>query len=146
MNILQIGILVFTVIETLNILMLYGAPGMKIGNAVGVFNAWSKVQENEELKDFAHYMVYWVAGAKLIFIMAGIVVIIWGNVETQMAICAAMIISIASFFYKLYPIIRKMDKKGQIEPKGYSKTLLMMIVAFIVGFIVVLTVGIIQYL
>ena len=40
MNILQIGILVFIIIETLNITMLYFAPGMKIGNALGVFKTW----------------------------------------------------------------------------------------------------------
>lgn len=146
MNILQIGILVFAVIESLNILMLYSSPGMKIGNAVGVFKAWDKAQEDEDMKSFVYYMAEWVAGAKLIFILVGIVIIIWGNMETQLATCAALVISIASFFWRLYPAIRKMDKKGQIDPKGYSKTLLLMIIAFIVGFIIVFVVGLMQYL
>lgn len=121
MNILQIGILVFAVIESLNVLMLYRSPGMKMGNALGVFKAWDRAQEDEQMKSFVHYMASWVAGAKLIFILVGIVIIIWGNMETQLATCAALVISIASFFWRLYPAISKMDKKGQIDPKGYSK-------------------------
>lgn len=146
MNILQIGILVFSVIETLNILMLYFAPGMKMGNALGVFKAWDKAQEDENMKSFAHYMAAWVAGAKLIFILIGVAIIIWGNFQTQLATAAALVISISSFFWRLYPAIRKMDKEGQIDPAGYSKTLLAMIVVFIIGFAVVFVIGLIQYM
>ncbi|MBN2878235.1 MAG: hypothetical protein JXN65_01270 [Clostridia bacterium] len=146
MNVLQIGILIFISIEVLNILMLYLSPGMKIGNGIGVFNAWEKVQSDEETKDFVDYLSSWVAGTKLIFVLLGIVIIIWGNFETQLATCAALIISILSFFYKLYPIIRKMDNKGQITPKGYSTTLLFMILGFIAVFLVVGTIGLIQYI
>ena len=85
-------------------------------------------------------------GTKLIFVLLGIVIIIWGNFETQLAACAALIISILSFFYKLYPIIRKMDSKGQITPKGYSTTLLFMILGFIAVFLIVGTIGLIQYI
>ena len=146
MNIIEIGILVFSVIETLNVLMLYFSPGMKQGNALGVFKAWDKAQEDEHMKSFVHYMASWVAGAKLIFILVGIVIIIWGNIETQIATAAAMVISISSFFWRLYPAIKKMDKQGQISPKGYSKTLLAMIVAFVLGFSVIFVIGLVQYL
>ena len=146
MNILQWGILVFSVIETLNILMLYFSPGMKMGNALGVFKAFSSAQEDENMKIFVHYMAAWVAGAKLIFILIGIVIIIWGNIETQIAATAALIISISSFFWRLYPAIKKMDKQGQIDPKGYSKTLLAMIVTFIAGFIVIFIIGLVKYI
>ena len=146
MNILQIGILVFVIIETLNILMLYFAPGMKQGNALGVFKAWDKAQEDEAMKSFAHYMAAWVAGAKLIFIMIGIVVIIWGNIQTQLGTAAALVLSISSFFWRLYPAIKKMDDKGQIDPKGYSKTLLGMIVSFVIGFVLIFVIGLVNYL
>jgi len=146
MNILKWAILIFIIIETLNVLMLYVAPGMKQGNALGVFNAWHKAQEDEEMKSFVNYMAYWVAGAKLIFIFLGISVILWGNVEMQIATCGAMVISISSFFYKLYPIIKDMDKKGQIDPKGYSRILLAMILIFIGGFLTVFMIGFIKYL
>ncbi|HAK45634.1 MAG TPA: hypothetical protein DCO79_06905 [Spirochaeta sp.] len=146
MNILQIGILVFSIIETLNITMLYFSPGMKMGNALGVFKAWDTAQEDENMKAFVHYMAAWVAGAKLIFILIGIVIIIWGNIQTQIAAVAALIISIASFFWRLYPAIRKMDEEGQITPTGYSKTLLAMILFFILGFAVVFVIGLIRYI
>ena len=43
----------------------------------------------------------------------------------------ALIASIVTFYWKLYPIIKKMDNSGQITPEGYSKTLAMMISIFI---------------
>ncbi|MEX1377167.1 MAG: hypothetical protein AB1Z23_06800 [Eubacteriales bacterium] len=146
MNILQIAILVFIIIECLNVFTLYTNPGMKIGNGIGVFNAWHKAQEDEEMKDFVSYMSSWVAGTKLIFIMLGIVVIICGNFETQLATAAAMVISIASYFLKLNPLIKKMDSKDQISPKGYSKTLMYMILGFIVIFTIAFIIGLVQYL
>lgn len=145
MNILQIGILIFSIIETLNILMLYFAPGMKQGNALGVFKAWDVAQQDEMMKSFAHYMAAWVAGAKLIFILLGVSIIIWGNIEIQLATTAAMALSIASFYWRLYPAIKKMDQQGQIDPKGYSKTLSWMIAVFIAGFTLVFVIGLFQY-
>lgn len=146
MNILEIGISIFIVIETLNILMLYYSPGMKKGNALGVFKAWHKAQNDEVMKSFVHYMAFWVAGTKLIFVLLAIVIIIWGNIETQMATAVAMIISISSFFWRLYPAIKKMDKEGQLNPKGYSKTLFSMIVAIIVGFVGIFMIALLKYL
>jgi hypothetical protein len=146
MNILEIGILIFLIFESLNILMLYFSPGMKMGNALGVFRAWDKAQADADMKSFAHYMAAWVAGAKLIFILVGVVIIIWGNIETQIATAAALVISISSFFWRLYPAIRKMDREGQIDPPGYSRTLLAMIAAFITGFLIVFIIGLVKYL
>lgn len=45
-----------------------------------------------------------------------------------------MILSIATYFWKLHPIIKKLDKMGKISPKGYSKTLGRMIAGFLVMF------------
>ncbi len=84
MNILQIGILIFTVIEVGNIIMLYFNPDSRIGNGIGVFNAWEKSKQDPEIHKFAGYLVNWVAGTKLIFIMMAIVVIIFGNPLTQL--------------------------------------------------------------
>ncbi len=52
MNLLEIGILIFITIEILNILLLYFAPSMKIGNALGVFKAWDTAQEDQNMKVF----------------------------------------------------------------------------------------------
>ncbi len=143
MNILQIGILIFTIIEVGNIMLLYFMPGSRMGNGVGVFNAWEESKENPKFHELATYLVNWVAGAKLIFIMMAIVVIIFGNHLTQLFTVVALILSILSFYWRLYPAIIKMDKKGEITPKGYSKTLGIMITSFIVGFIVVFIIALI---
>lgn len=143
MNILQVGILVFTIIEFLNIMTLYFNPGSQIGNGVGVFNAWEKSKEDPQVHEFIKYLVYWVAGAKLIFIMMAIVVIILGNQMTQIFTVVALIISILSFYWRLFPMIIKMDKSGDITPKGYSKTLGIIITAFIVGFSGVLIIALV---
>ncbi len=137
MTILQIGISIFVFIEFLNVMMLYFMPESKMGNGVGVFNAYFDSQEDEKTFRFIEYLVNWVAGAKLIFIMIGIVVVVFGNYHTQLFTCLALILSILSFYYRLFPQIKTMDKLGEISPKGYYRTLNYMIVAFVVGFIVV---------
>ena len=145
MNILQIGILIFAIIEVGNVMMLYFMPGSRMGNGVGVFNAWEASKKDENIHELMKYLVYWVAGAKLIFIMMGIVVIVWGDIWVQLFTVVALIISIASFFWRLFPMIRRLDKKGEITPKGYNRTLALMIAAFIIGFLAVLIVALIQY-
>jgi hypothetical protein len=138
MNILQIGILIFTFIEFLNIMVLYFEPTFKYGNSVGVFKDY-------EGTPFQSYLVNWVAGTKLIFIMMGIVVLVLGSVEVQFWTCVVMVISIASFYFRLYPLIKKMDLDGRNEPAGYHKTLNLMIISFIVLFITVSVIGYIQF-
>jgi hypothetical protein len=49
-----------------------------------------------------------------------------------------MIASISSFFWRLFPIIKSLDKDGHITPPGYSLTLAIMIAAFIALFAVAL--------
>jgi hypothetical protein len=143
MNILQVGILIFTIIEIGNVLMLYFKPGSKIANGVGVFNAWEKSKQDSKVHELIKYLVNWVAGAKLIFILMAITVIIFGNQMTQIFTVVALIISILSFYWRLFPMIKKMDKEGEITPKGYSKTLGIMIITMIVGFSTVLIIALI---
>ena len=139
MNILQIGISVFIFIETLNIIMLYFYPGSKKGNGVGVFKAYEELKDNR----FVQYLINWVAGTKLIFIMVGLVVVIWGNRETQIFTVVALIISILSFYWRLFPIIKELDQRQEISPQGYYKTLNYMILSFLIGFGIILIIGII---
>jgi len=143
MNILQIGILVFASIEFLNIIMLYFNPDSKMGNGVGVFNAWAESKKDERIHEFVKYLINWVAGAKLIFVMMAVVIIIWGSYLVQLLTVAALILSILSFYWRLFPAIIKLDKKGEITPKGYSKTLALMITSFIVGFIIILIIALV---
>ena len=140
MNILQIGILIFVSIEFLNIMTLYFMPSSRIGNGVGVFNALDKANQDENMKPFVSYLINWVAGTKLIFIMVGIVIIIFGNEMTQLYTVIAFILSILSFYWRLFPTIKKLDKAGKITPVGYSKSLNIMIISFILMFVIVLAI------
>lgn len=135
MNIFRIAILIFTVIESLNILTLYFNSKSKMGNGIGVFKAYTKDQE-QDTRLLLKYLVDWVAGTKLIFVMLGLVIAFLGSYETQKFAMIAYIVSIVTFYFRLYPNIKKMDKLGYIDPKGYSKTLNLMIIFIILVFVV----------
>ena len=134
MNLLQIAITFFVFIEILNIMTLYFSPGASYGNGVGVFKAYHECQKDEKVFSLVSYLVNWIAGAKLIFIMIGLVVVIFGNEMTQIGTVVALIISISSFYFRLYPAIKKLDEDGEVTTKGFSKTLNYMIVIFLVMF------------
>lgn len=134
MCILSIAIVLFILLELSNVIILYFKPDSKLGNGVAVFNGWEKSKEDVNLHEFVKYLVYWVAGTKLIFIILLIVILITGSEITKVLSGVALILSIASFYWKLYPIIKGLDKRGEIKPSGYSKTLGMMIGSFIVVF------------
>lgn len=87
---------------------------------------------------FVRYLVNWVAGMKLIFILLLIVILLTGTMITKVLSAIAMIFSIGTFYWRLYPLIKGLDKNVQITPKGYSKTLGVMIGAFIAFFLLVL--------
>lgn len=136
MNTITIVIIIFLVLEMTNLLTLYFFPGSKLANGVGVFNAWEKSKADPEIHDFVKYLVNWVAGTKLIFIMLLIVILFAADDQTLIYAGVAMVISIASFYWRLFPLIRKMDKDGQINPKKYSVVLGWMILGFIVAFLI----------
>lgn len=132
----KIVILIFIALETSNVLMLYFAPGSKNANAVGVFSAWEKSKEYPEIHNFIKYLVNWVAGAKLIFLLLLAVIITFADIETQRMSLLALAIATLSFYWRLFPLIRKMDKNGEIQPKNYSTILGIMIFIFIVVFLI----------
>lgn len=135
MIILNIAIIVFVILESLNVLILYFAPDSKIGNGVAVFNGWEKSKEDEASHLFSSYMTNWVAGTKLIFIVLLLVILFTGNETTKLWAVIVMIFSIATYFWRLHRIIKKLDDMGEITPKGYSKTLALMIAGFLTLFI-----------
>jgi len=135
---------VFIFLEILNVIILYFKPGFNQGNGMGVFNAWEKSKKDKEVHELVKYLVYWVAGTKLIFILLLVVIIVKGTWTTQLYAVGALILSILTFFWKLFPIVRGMDKRGQITPKGYSKVLGIMIGGFIVGFLTVFIIAILR--
>ncbi len=131
---IKIAITAFIILETGNIIMMYFLPDSKMGNGVGVFKAWEKSKTDPEIHNFAKYLVNWVAGTKVIFILLLIVFLVWGDDKTLPYVGVAMTLSIATFFWRLFPILKDMDQEGQIDPKGYSKTLRWMILGMILVF------------
>lgn len=141
MEILTIVIIIFIILESANVFILYFKPDSKLGNGVAVFDAWEESKKYPEIHEFIKYLVYWVAGTKLIFIGLLFVIIVIGNSTAQLYSVAVLIISIITFFWRLYPMIRHMDKDNQISPKGYSKTLGIMIAIFIAVFVISFVIG-----
>jgi len=136
MMFMKIVILAFMLLEFSNVLALYFFPGSKYANSVGVFTAWEKSKQYPEIHHFVRYLVYWVAGAKLIFILLLAVIIIFADMNSQRMSLLALALATLSFFWRLFPIIRKIDKDGQIEPKNYSIILGIMIFVFVAVFVV----------
>lgn len=135
MNILKMVIIAFIVLESTNVIAMYFFPGTKKANSVGVFKMWEKSKSDPAMHDFVKYLVNWVAGTKLIFIMLLIVILSMADEKTVLYAGGAMMISIASFFWRLFPLIRKMDNEEQIDPKNYSKVLALMISVLILVFL-----------
>jgi hypothetical protein len=127
-------ILAFIVMEFSNVLALYFAPGSKYANAVGVFSAWEKSKEDPEIHDFVRYLVYWVAGAKLIFLFLLGVITLFGSSDLQRMSLVALSLATLSFYWRLFPLIRKLDQNSQIKPKNYSIVIGGMISVFILFF------------
>ena len=136
MTLIKIVILIFISLELANVTALYFAPGSKMANAVGIFKAWEKSKEYPEIHDFIKYLVNWVAGAKLIFLLLLAVIVVYADVNTQRMSLIALAIATASFYWRLFPLIKKMDKKGEIDPKNYSVVLGIMIFVFIAVFLI----------
>jgi len=136
MTFIKIAIFAFILLESSNVIALYFAPGSRYANAVGVFTAWEKSKQYPEIHDFVKYLVYWVGGTKLIFLLLLAVIIIYADINTQQMSLIALSIATLSFFWRLFPLIRKMDRNGQVEPKNYSIVLGIMIFVFIIVFVV----------
>lgn len=141
-NAITIVTIGFLIMEAANVISLYFLPGSKFANGVGVFKAWEKSKQDPEVHNLVKYLVYWVAGTKLIAILLLIVILLTAQGKTLIFAGAAMVVSIATFFWRLFPLIRKMDRKNQVEPKNYSATLGWMILGFVLVFLaaVVITV------
>lgn len=139
MDVLSIAIIIFIIMESANVAILYFWPGSQLGNGVGVFNAFHN-NESEEQKLFCSYLVNWVAGVKLIFIFLLGVILVIGTEQVKIWAVVAMILSIATYFWRLHPTIKKLDRMGCITPRGYSKALGWMIAGFMMMFTAALAV------
>ncbi len=57
MDILTIALIVFGILEVANVVMLYFIPETKMGNGVGVFEAYEKSKEYPEIHAFIKYLI-----------------------------------------------------------------------------------------
>ncbi len=144
MDILSYTLLAFCLLETLNVAILYFTPTSKRGNGMGAFNAYEQAKDDPKVFALISYLVNWVAGTKLIFILLLIGIAFVGSTPLKLVSVAGLIISIATFYWRLYPQIRQMDAEGQISPKGYSRTLAIMIAAFMTVFAIVFGIALTQ--
>lgn len=142
MNMITIVTIGFLILEATNVVTLYFFPGSKYANGVGLFKAWEKSKRDPEIHNFVKYLVNWVAGTKLIFILLLIVILYTADDQTLIFSGVALVISIASFFWRLFPLIRKMDRDDQIDPKNYSAVLGWMILGFILIFLTAIFVSV----
>jgi len=132
---IKVALLAFIVLELSNAAALYFVPGTRYANAVGVFRAWEQSKQHPELHALVRYLVNWVAGAKLIFLLLLVVIVFFADAGVQRLSLWALALATASFYWRLFPLIRRMDRDGQIEPAGYSRVLGIMILVFIVVFV-----------
>ena len=134
MTFIVIAIIGFVLLESTNVAALYFFPDSKFANSVGVFKAWEKSKDDPDVHDFVKYLVSWVAGTKLIFIMLLVVILLTADEQTLLLTGIALVMSIAVFFWRLYPLVRKMDRDGNLDPRNYSTVLGWMILGMIIVF------------
>jgi hypothetical protein len=136
MTTLKIVTSVFLMLEAANVITLYWFPGSTYANGVGVFKAWEASKRDPAMHRFVRYLVNWVAGTKLIFILLLIVLLYTADDRGLILTGVAMVLSIASFFWRLFPLARRMDRAGEIDPPRYSLVLGGMILGFILVFLI----------
>ena len=144
MTLMRAVIIGFILLESTNVIALYFFPDSKLANSVGIFKAWQKSKPDAQMHNFARYLVNWVAGTKLIFIFLLIVILFTADEQTLILTSIALAVAIASFFWRLFPLIRKMDGDDQIDPKNYSAVLGWMILAFILLFLAAIFISLIM--
>lgn len=132
MQVLTWVFVLFGALEVMNVAVLYGAPGSRKANGVGVFTAWEKSKADPEVHLLVRYLVYWVAGVKVIFLALLAVIVLTGTERTMSAAGAALAASVAVFFWRLFPLARRADAEGAMRPAGYSRTLGVMIAVMVV--------------
>lgn len=140
MNWISVVIVGFVLLEASNVAALYFMPESKKANAMGVFKAWEQSKQDPAVHDLVRYLVNWVAGTKLMFLVLLLVILLTADAEGLFYTGIAMVIAISSFFWRLFPLARKMDREGQLDPAGYSSLLGLMIAGMLLIFLVAIVV------
>ncbi|MEE8357705.1 MAG: hypothetical protein V3R33_10395, partial [Anaerolineales bacterium] len=65
--------------------------------------AWEKSKQNPEQHNLVRFLVNWVSVTKLIFILLLVVILISADDQSLVLAGTALVISISSFFWRLFP-------------------------------------------
>ncbi len=134
MDYIAIAFAGFIILELSNVLVMYFFNETTIANGVGVFKNFIE-QEDQGTKDLIRYLIYWVAGTKLIFMSLLLVIIIFGDQTMKQAAVLVLSASVGIFYLKMYPLVKKIELDGGITTKNYSRNLAIIIFIFILVFI-----------
>lgn len=142
MTLIKIVILGFILLEFSNVVALYFFPGSKRANALGFFSAWEQSKQYPEIHDLMRYLVFWVAGVKLIFLFLLGLIVVFADLNLQRWSLIALALATLTFFWRMFPLARKMDREDQMRPKNYSLVLGGMILGLILLFVMAATFGV----
>jgi len=132
MDLVTIILTCFIVLELANVFTLYFNHSTTFANGVGVFDTLKET--TGEQKDLMNYLIYWVAGVKLMMLFLLLDILVYGSKETKVVATGVLALTSLTFYFKLYPLIKKMDTNNKITPPGYSSMLSGMIVLIFLMF------------
>ena len=128
MTAIQVTLLVIMTVEVLSVLELYFMQDRCVFNGVAMFKVCAAARKDPELFGLIRYLVNWVAGVKLIGIGLMGVIVFTAPENLLIYAAVAMVLAIASFFWRMFPMSRQFDDAGMIEPQGRSRMLGWMVV------------------
>ena len=135
MNTLQTILIIFVIVELMNVLELYYFRERCMFNNVALFECWERAKEDPQMYALISYLMNWVAGVKLISIGL-LLVIVFTTPQFSILIAAiSMVLTISTFYWRMYPTLRKQDFRGNLDPKGRSLQLGVMVGVLELGII-----------
>lgn len=123
MSAIQVSLIVIMAVEVLSVLELYFLQDRCIFNGVAMFKICVLAREDPDLFGMVRYLVNWIAGVKLIVIGLLGVIVLTAPENTILYAAISLVITIASFFWRMFPAVRKFDDAGLIEPAGRARML-----------------------
>jgi hypothetical protein len=135
MSAIKVCMLVFVVIEILNMLELYFMQDQCKFNGLCIFRGWEKAKEDPDVHELLRYLINWLAGIKMIVIGLVLILVFTAPEKTLLFAAVALIITIGSFFWRMVPMIRRADAAGRIQPAGRSRSLAWMVASLEIGLV-----------
>ncbi|MBI9044011.1 MAG: hypothetical protein JEZ06_05975 [Anaerolineaceae bacterium] len=140
MTALHACFIAFAITETLNLLELYFMQDNCIFNGACIYTAWEKSKQIPEVNELMRYLINWIAGIKLIVVGLVLVLVFTAPEQTLIWSAVVMILTIGSFFWRMYPMMRKADDAGQILAKGRSRLLAYMVAGLQLSFLITMVI------